>query len=59
MPEWIFDTFDERGSIAIDIAYEDLDLVILMMLVREGDEGATAYLVSDIRKEMDQNHHET
>ena len=59
MPEYIFDTFDENGPITVDIPYEKLGLAVLVMLVKEGDEGAIAYMTSEIEKEADQAHGQT
>jgi hypothetical protein len=59
VPEYIFDTFDENGPITVDIPYEKLGLAVLVMLVKEGDEGAIAYMTSEIEKEADQAHGQT
>jgi hypothetical protein len=59
VPEYIFDTFDENGPITVDIPYEKLGLAVLVMLVKEGDEGAIAYITSEIEKEADQAHGQT
>ena len=59
MPEYIFDTFDENGPITVDIPYEKLGPAVIMMLVKEGDEGAIAYMTSEIEKEADQAHGQT
>jgi hypothetical protein len=59
VPEYIFDTFDENGPITVDMPYEKLGLAVIMMLVKEGDEGAIAYMTSEIEKEADQAHGQT
>ena len=59
MPEYIFDTFDENGPITVDIPYEKLGPAVIMMLVKEGDEGAIAYMTSEIEKEAAQAHGQT
>ena len=59
MPEYIFDTFDENGPITVDVPYEKLGPAVLMMLVKEGDEGAIAYVTSVIEKGTDQAHGQT
>lgn len=59
MPEYIFDTFDKDGPITVDIPYEKLGPAVIRMLVKEGDEGAIAYVTSEIKKEAEQEHGQT
>jgi hypothetical protein len=59
VPEYIFDTFDENGSITVDIPYEKLGLPVIIMLVEEGNEGAIAYVTSKVEKEVDEDHGQT
>ena len=59
MPEYIFDTFDENGPITVDVPYEKLGPAVIRMLVKEGDEGAIAYVTSKVEKEVDEDHGQT
>jgi hypothetical protein len=59
LPEYIFDTFDKDGPITVDIPYEKLGPAVIRMLVKEGDEGAIAYVTSEIEKGVDQAHGQT
>jgi hypothetical protein len=59
IPHYIFDTFDKDGPITVDIPHEKLGLAVIMMLVKEGDEGAIAYVTSEIEKGVDQAHGQT
>jgi hypothetical protein len=47
------------ANITVDIPYEKLGPAIIMMLVKEGDEGAIAYVTSVIEKGTDQAHGQT
>ena len=51
--------FDKDGPITVDIPHEKLGLAVIMMLVKAGDEGAIAYVTSEIEKGADQAHGQT
>jgi hypothetical protein len=47
------------ANITVDIPYEKLGPAVIRMLVKEGDEGAIAYVTSEIKKEAEQEHGQT